>query len=401
MITKVNNMKKYIIFVIIVIFTLHFQSLNVIGCTGFTASGDNTVLVGNNEDYSLQCEPKVMIYPPTDTEYGRILFYNKPYPFNNMPYVEFGGLNEHGLFFDSFSHPQLRPTNPEGKPVYNGWYIPTCLKSCSTVEEELEEFSRWYHPLLNINQILIADRTGDSAIIEGDTIIQKEGTFQVCTNFLQSHPELGGYPCWRYDTAVAMLDDMADLSPEYFRNICDATHIESMYTDTIYSNVYDLTNCIVYLYYMHDYSTVVTFNLSEEFERGTQQYFLNELFDFSENQAPAKPAINGPSSGQTGNEYTYVCSSTDPNRDQIYYLFEWDDGTESDWLGPYISGEEVTASHSWNSRGSYEIKVKAKDVNGAESDWSDPLPISMPLGHLTLLEIIMGWVLQIIGITVS
>lgn len=392
-------MKKEIVVILVITFLLNAADMGI-ACTGFTASDDHIVLVGNNEDYSLQCEPKVMIYPPTDTEYGRILFYNKPYPFNDMPYVEFGGMNEHGLFFDSFSHPYLQPTNPEGKPEYNGWYIPNCLKSCSTVEEALEEFTRWYHPLLNINQILIVDSTGDSAIIEGDAIIPKEGTFQVCTNFLQSHPELGGYPCWRYDTAVAMLEDMTDLSSEYFREICDATHIESMYTDTIYSNVYDLTNCIVYLYYMYDYSTVVAFNLFEEFEFGIQQYFLNELFDISENQAPKKPVVNGPSSGQTCKDYIYVCSSTDSNRDHIYYLFDWGDGTDSGWLGPHRSGEEVTASHRWTSRGSYEIRVKAKDVNDAESDWSDSLPVSMPLRHQVLLEKIFEWMLQLFGITV-
>jgi len=31
----------------------------------------------------------------------------------------------------------------------------------------------------------------------------------------------------------------------------------------------------------------------------------------------------------------------------------------SGWIGPYISGETVTANHTWNKRGSYEIKVKA------------------------------------------
>ena len=157
---------------------------------------------------------------------------------------------------------------------------------------------------------------------------------------------------------------------------------------------------LVYLYYMHDYSTVVTFNLSEEYELGTQQYFLNELFDLSENQAPTKPVITGPSSGETGNEYPYVCTSTDPNRDKIYYLFDWNDGTDSDWLGPYRPGEVVTALHSWNARGNYEIKVKAKDIHGAESEWSDPLPVSMPRKHQTPLEFIILWILQIFGISI-
>ncbi|MCD6108537.1 MAG: hypothetical protein J7J89_03585, partial [Thermoplasmata archaeon] len=58
---------------------------------------------------------------------------------------------------------------------------------------------------------------------------------------------------------------------------------------------------------------------------------------------------------------------------------DWGDGTNSGWLGPYNSGETVEASHSWSEKGEYSIKVKAKDINGLESEWSDPLVISMPL----------------------
>ncbi|UCD13587.1 MAG: Zn-dependent exopeptidase M28, partial [Thermoplasmatales archaeon] len=35
------------------------------------------------------------------------------------------------------------------------------------------------------------------------------------------------------------------------------------------------------------------------------------------------------------------------------------------------------ASHSWNTEGNYEIRVKARDENGGESPWSDPLLINI------------------------
>ncbi len=368
-------MKKIIIVVIIGII---LNGSAALGCTGFTFANDDLVLAGNNEDYTLDCKPKVTIYPPENEEYGRIVFSNKPYPYVDMPYVEFGGMNEEGLFFDSFSHPYLKITNPESKPAYNGWYIPKCLKSCSTVEEALEEFGQWVHPYLEINQILIVDRFGDSAIIEGDEIIRKTGDFQVCTNFLQSHPELGGYPCWRYDTAVDMLDNMNDFSIDYFRNICDSTHSEGIYGYTIYSNVYDLKNGVVYLYYIHDFSKVKIFDLSLEIEKGFNSYFMSDLFG-DENSSPEKPETpNGPSNGKINEELTFFTSTTDQDKDNIYYLFDWDDGSNSGWLGPYDSGEEIEVSYVWTEKGSYEVKVKARDVHGGKSDWSDPLVVSMP-----------------------
>ena len=74
----------------------------------------------------------------------------------------------------------------------------------------------------------------------------------------------------------------------------------------------------------------------------------------------------------------FTASTTDPDGDQLYYMFDFGDGTSSFWYGPYDSGEECTASHIWFEKGGYQVKVKAQDGNGAESEWSDPLPITMP-----------------------
>jgi hypothetical protein len=93
---------------------------------------------------------------------------------------------------------------------------------------------------------------------------------------------------------------------------------------------------------------------------------------------PLKPTINGPTTGTVNNEYPYKSSTTDPDGDQVYYLWDWDDGTPLSWTGPYNSGQNVTASHIWSAKGTYSVKVKAKDITNAESPWSDSLPITMP-----------------------
>ncbi len=99
----------------------------------------------------------------------------------------------------------------------------------------------------------------------------------------------------------------------------------------------------------------------------------------SNNQIPEKPARPiGIADGKIDSEYYYSSISNDPNGDQIYFLFDWGDGTNSGWVGPYESGEISNISHSWNVRGNYEIKTKVKDIHELESEWSDPLEISMP-----------------------
>jgi hypothetical protein len=99
-------------------------------------------------------------------------------------------------------------------------------------------------------------------------------------------------------------------------------------------------------------------------------------FIYNKPNKPEKPS--GPITGKTGEEYTFSTSTTDPNGDDVFYWFDWGDGNNSGWLGPYNSGNEGSASYNWSVPGNYNIKVKAKDVYDFESDWSDPLPLIMP-----------------------
>jgi hypothetical protein len=94
---------------------------------------------------------------------------------------------------------------------------------------------------------------------------------------------------------------------------------------------------------------------------------------------PDKP--DGPTKIKVGKTYSFTTSTTDPDGDKLYYWFDWGDGTNSGWLGPYNSGEIVTARHVWDSKGNYNIRVRAKDIHGGLSEWSDSLPISVPFSY--------------------
>jgi len=103
---------------------------------------------------------------------------------------------------------------------------------------------------------------------------------------------------------------------------------------------------------------------------------LRNLFG---NNPPSKPdPPNGQIRCNIGISYNYSISAIDPEDDKVFYYIDWQDGKNSGWMGPYASGKEIISNHTWNESGKYEIKVKAKDILGAESEWSDPLIVSMP-----------------------
>jgi len=87
------------------------------------------------------------------------------------------------------------------------------------------------------------------------------------------------------------------------------------------------------------------------------------------NQHPDPHKIIGPNYGQPGVTYTFCIEIVDPEEDDIYFFWDWGDGETSGWIGPYASGEIKCLSHAWSEEGTYTIKIKLKDVYGAESDW--------------------------------
>jgi hypothetical protein len=107
---------------------------------------------------------------------------------------------------------------------------------------------------------------------------------------------------------------------------------------------------------------------AHNYKYNQQHFFLN--------RAPEPPAkALGEIRPDLSVSYDYETFTTDAEDEDISYWFDWGDNTSSGWLGPYPSGDTVIASHSWPTRGPFEIIVKAKDINDQESGWSEPLNI--------------------------
>ena len=96
-----------------------------------------------------------------------------------------------------------------------------------------------------------------------------------------------------------------------------------------------------------------------------------------ENQYPLDVELTGPQTGKPGIEYTFSVLSTDPDDDEVYYFIDWGDDTTSGWVGPFASGEKVDVKHSWEKRGTFIVKAKARDIFLFETEWTE-LEVSMP-----------------------
>ena len=95
------------------------------------------------------------------------------------------------------------------------------------------------------------------------------------------------------------------------------------------------------------------------------------------NRPPTAPQVSGPTLGKPGATLAYTFSSTDPENQEIAYTVAWGDTSAVEWSSTYTSGQQVTRTHSYPDSGVYHVKVKARDTQLAESEWSDSIVVSV------------------------
>jgi len=79
----------------------------------------------------------------------------------------------------------------------------------------------------------------------------------------------------------------------------------------------------------------------------------------------------GPTHGDCGipHEFYYTIPE-DLANESVYVRWDWDDSSCSEWSGPYIVGETVAASHTYDHSGYYGIRTQLRDAASNESAWS-------------------------------
>jgi hypothetical protein len=266
------------------------------------------------------------VLPASEGKYGRIYLGAEGGQgigtFNNTT-----GMNDQVLWYGATSlyDGEALPVrndikNYYNKPTLDVDLVQRVMEVCSTVDEVIEYFTRYYYPVWNGHDLFV-DRNGNSVIIEfGEkdvVFIRRSGDHQVMTNFPNVDTlNARWYNCYRYKMADRMLAEAQNISTDLFRSVCDAVHLGGK-NPTSLSTVYDVATGDLYVYYFHNYEEVLVFNVHDELAKGEKYYILPDYFRQTKANYPQKGESVSPSSvtlSWNGNAQAYdLYYSTDPN----------------------------------------------------------------------------------------
>ncbi|MDB4293354.1 hypothetical protein N9954_08100, partial [Maribacter sp.] len=238
-------------------------------CSIFCASKHGEVLAAGNEDWH---DPftKMWVKSSTEDSYGSVNLGHSDYQIQTA-------INEYGLFFDFAYIPQVVGKDMIGKIKFDGSLFPSILAKCKTVEEALLYLEKHQYESAT-NQVLLADATGNSVIVNQDAILKRgNDDFQIITNFNACDISSGNYDCRRFEIINEGLSTSSDISKDLFKSLLSRTHQEGTHP-TQYSYVFDLKRGIINLYSFHNYENEVVINVNKKIANGFEMKHLKELF---------------------------------------------------------------------------------------------------------------------------
>jgi hypothetical protein len=275
-------------------------------CTVFFVFDGKLALAGDGEDW-IDPNTQVWFVPHTEKNFGIVYFGfgTGEYPKNGIrlaqpkkkidnlfemdPTDAYGfpqaGVNEYGLFFGGAATDFVKDPNPNKKPPLFAFMLDRILRTCKTVKDAMPLIVKYDFAMAQ-GQILLADRSGDSVVIEaGNVILRRAGDHQVITNFRKSCTPDDAVTCQRYKFVDALFTknhaftvDLARqaLQGVSFKPVPDSLRLKQ--SGTQYSVVYDLTNLKLHVYQHADFDHSVVLDVKKELAHPERAVKIGDLF---------------------------------------------------------------------------------------------------------------------------
>ncbi len=257
-------------------------------CSMYKLTVNGKTMVGNNED-SWGQDARIWFEKATKDKFGAVYV---GYLRNVLPD---GGMNEYGLAFDAFTMPH-KPNMQEKDPNKKDFsyaHIKAVLQQCKTVDEVYAFLSKLNlhvlngSPIFNGGMFLFVEKTGRYLVVEADTLIFGNDDKFLLANFSFAHTkDVSTIKMERYSKGDAFLKNKElDTNITFCEALSDTMSVNraKVGNGTLYTTIYDLKEGLTHIYFYHDFTKRISFDLKEELAKGDHEFALAELFPDNKN----------------------------------------------------------------------------------------------------------------------
>lgn len=255
---------------------LLMSGLNAFACSMCKVTINGKTYLGNNED--------------SWRTGSRISFVNAPVGKLGALYMSYGdmfaqgGMNEAGLAFDGLTiYKKNIKIDPSKQNVTNfSEFVRGIMQNCKTVEDVRAYANRYNRHIIPNGELFFADKSGRYLIMEPDTMLLGNDSKYIIANFCPSiTPENERLNWARYRRGRDFINwQQSDNGADYCLALVDTMHEcrEKLGDGTMYSSIANLSEGDFSLYFYHDYTREVKFNLKQELAKGDRVIELTSLF---------------------------------------------------------------------------------------------------------------------------
>lgn len=296
---KLNFLKVLLMTILLVLI-----AFKAFPCSMYKVTVNGKTMVGNNED-SWGRDASIWFEQGANGKFGIVCVgYARKYPQPD------GAMNVHGLAFDAFSmaHKSNVPNKDPEKNDFAYSQLRTIMQTCKTVDEVYSFLDKLNlhvlngSPIFNGGMVLFVDRTGKYLVVEANKMtLGSDDKFALANFSLADTRDLNSITAERYRKGVGFLNNKSiDTSLSYCTSLSDTMSVNRLKVGdgTLYTNIFDLNEGLIHLYFYHNYSKRVSFDLQEELAKGDHKYGLSTLFPANENYQKFM-AYKTPQSSQT------------------------------------------------------------------------------------------------------
>lgn len=271
------------------IFTLLFVSftLTVDACSMYkTTLGDKT-MVGTNED-AWRTSPHIWFEAATFGTYGCCFTGSREIGANK--YAAQSGMNEYGLTFSRHTsfHPERKSSNSKNLKLIENpdQFLMEIMRSCKNIDEVYAQLYQFDRSCFLEDVFVYIEPSGNYLVVEPYQLIRGSDPSYVQSNFCPSitqeedRRKLDRYRKGQDRTGQDILSKQLDTSLAFCSALSDQMHVcrDKTGDGTLLSTIRNTKDLKMTLFFYHEFSKGVSFDLMTELAKGDHLLEISSLF---------------------------------------------------------------------------------------------------------------------------